>query len=49
VQADHLIATDNLIGKLFAPVERFLGVIALGTGTVSGIDFYTQQGSQGGP
>jgi len=49
VQADHLIATDNFIGKIFAPVERFLGVVALGTGTVSGIDFYTQQGAQGGP
>ena len=45
VQADHLIATDNFLGKIFAPVERFLGVMALGTGTVSGIDFYTQQGT----
>lgn len=44
VQADHLIATDNFLSKVFSPVERFLGVIALGTGTVSGIDFYTQQG-----
>lgn len=49
VQADHMIATDNFIGKVFAPIERFLGVVALGTGTVSGIDFYTQQGTQGGP
>jgi polysaccharide export outer membrane protein len=49
VQADHLIATDNFLGKVFAPVERFLGVVALGTGVVSGIDFYTQQGTQGGP
>jgi len=45
VQADHLIATDNFLSKVLSPVERFLGVIALGTGTVSGIDFYTEQGT----
>jgi polysaccharide export outer membrane protein len=49
VQADHLIATDNFLGKVFAPIERFIGVVALGTGTVSGIDFYQQQGTQGSP
>jgi len=48
VQADHLMATDIFLGKLLAPVERFFGVTALGVGTVSGIDFYTQQGTQGG-
>lgn len=47
VQADHLMATDIFLGKVFAPIERFLGVTALGTGAVSGIDFYTQQGTQG--
>jgi polysaccharide export outer membrane protein len=47
VQADHLMATDNFLGKVFAPIERFLGVVALGTGTSSGIDFYTQQGTSG--
>ncbi len=47
VKADHLIATDNLLGKLFAPVERLLGVVLLGTGTAQSIDFYSQQGQNG--
>jgi polysaccharide export outer membrane protein len=49
VQADHLMATDIFLGKVLAPLERIFGVTALGTGVVSGVDFYTQQGTQGGP
>jgi polysaccharide biosynthesis/export protein len=30
VQADKLIATDNYLSKLFAPVERVFGIILLG-------------------
>ena len=37
IQADHLIATDNFLGKLLAPVERILGVTLLGSSTVRSI------------
>ena len=33
VQADNLIATDNFLAKLLAPVNRVLGVTLLGTST----------------
>ena len=49
VEADHLIATDNALGKLFSPLERTLGVISLGTGTAKGIKFFDQFGGGGGP
>jgi polysaccharide biosynthesis/export protein len=39
VQADKLIATDNFLGKLLAPVERVLGVVLLGRFTVQGQNF----------
>lgn len=38
IQADHLIATDNFLGKLLAPVERILGVTLLGTSTVRSLE-----------
>jgi polysaccharide export outer membrane protein len=44
VQADHLIATDNFLGKLFAPFERIAGMGLLGIGVGRSIDFYDQQG-----
>ena len=47
VKADHLIATDNFISKLTAPVERVFGSILLGTGVAQGIDFYEAQGTRG--
>lgn len=47
VQADHLIATDNFLAKLFAPIERVLGITLLGSSAAQSIDFYTQQGSRG--
>lgn len=44
IEADHLIATDNFLAKLFAPVERVAGLILLTTGAVRTIDFYDTQG-----
>ena len=38
IQADHLIATDNFLGKLLAPVERILGVTLLGNSTVRSLE-----------
>lgn len=48
VQADHLIATDNFLAKLISPIERVLGVTLLGSSAAQSIDFYEQQGTQGG-
>ena len=48
VKADHLIATDNLLGKLFAPVERTMGLILLSVGAAQRIDFYSQGPNSGG-
>ena len=39
VQADKLIATDNFLGKLLAPIERTLGVISLGRYAIQGQSF----------
>jgi polysaccharide export outer membrane protein len=36
VQADSLIATDNFLSKLFAPVERVFGIVLLGKVAESG-------------
>lgn len=47
VKADHLIATDNFISKLTAPVERVFGSILLGAGVARSIEFYERQGNQG--
>ena len=48
IEADHLIATDNFLAKLFAPVERVFGVSLLGLGLAQNIEFYEQQGQRGG-
>ncbi|MEW4531515.1 polysaccharide biosynthesis/export family protein [Maioricimonas sp. JC845] len=48
VEADWLIATDNLLSKIFAPLERTFGVITLGSGTVRTLKFFDQQGGAGG-
>ncbi|MEQ9408767.1 MAG: polysaccharide biosynthesis/export family protein [Fuerstiella sp.] len=48
VREDSLIALDTKMGKIIAPVERLLGVILLGTNTVSRLDFYQQFGQNGG-
>lgn len=47
IRADHLIATDNFLSKLLAPVERVFGIILLGAGVSRSIDFYDQQGQNG--
>jgi polysaccharide biosynthesis/export protein len=49
VEADHLIATDNALAKLFSPLERTLGVISLGTGTAKAIKFFDRFQGGGGP
>lgn len=45
IEADHLIATDNFLAKLFAPVERVFGITLLGLGVSRSIEFYDQQGA----
>jgi polysaccharide export outer membrane protein len=37
VKADPLIATDNFLAKLYAPIERTFGIILLGSTTVNSI------------
>lgn len=44
VQADHLIATDNMLSKLISPIERVLGVTLLGVSATRQIDFYGRSG-----
>lgn len=48
VAADQLIAIDNAISKMIAPVERVFGFILLGSGTVQNIRFWSQRGAGGG-
>ena len=52
VQADNLVATDNFLAKLFAPVNRVLGVTLLGASTVTEIrpfqHSFSASGSGGG-
>jgi len=48
IEADHMIATDNFLAKLFAPVERTFGVALLGIGLGQRIEFYEQQGTNSG-
>lgn len=48
IEADKLVKTDNFLAKILAPAERILGFTALGTGVVSGLEFYEQRGAQGG-
>ena len=48
VREDAMIAADTHLGKVIAPLERILGVVTLGTNTVSRLDFYQQFGQNGG-
>jgi polysaccharide export outer membrane protein len=48
VRADPLIATDNYIAKLLAPVERIFGTTLLGTTTVQRLQFYSRGPTGGG-
>ncbi|MBA3315023.1 MAG: polysaccharide biosynthesis/export family protein [Planctomycetota bacterium] len=48
IEADHLMATNNFLAKLIAPVERVFGVGLLGLGLSQRIEFYEQQGARGG-
>jgi polysaccharide export outer membrane protein len=48
IEADHMISTDNFLAKLYAPFERTFGVALLGIGLGQRIEFYEQQGVQGG-
>jgi polysaccharide export outer membrane protein len=47
VQADDLIATDNLLAKLIAPINRVLGVTLLGASTAQQVQ-NVRVGSGGG-
>ena len=47
VAEDQLVAFDNSLAKLIAPMERLFGVTILGTQTVSGLRFF-HRGGQGG-
>jgi polysaccharide export outer membrane protein len=38
IAEDHLVATDTGLGKLFAPIERVLGVTLLGSQTVQSVN-----------
>lgn len=48
VKADTLITTDNVLSKLYAPVERTLGLLLLGNFTVRGLSGQNNGGSGGG-
>jgi polysaccharide export outer membrane protein len=49
VSEDKLVAVDTKLGKIISPIERILGVTALGTSTVEGIKLFGQnRGGQGG-
>jgi polysaccharide export outer membrane protein len=48
IQADSLIAADNFLAKLFAPLERVFGTSLLGVTTAQRVQFYKQSGVSGG-
>lgn len=48
VSEDKLVAFDTTIGKVFAPLERILGVTLLGSQTVSRLVFFDRGGQGGG-
>jgi polysaccharide export outer membrane protein len=48
VSEDKLVAVDTKLGKIISPVERVLGVTALGTSTAKGIKFFNQFNGTGG-
>ncbi len=45
VAEDKLVAFDNVLAKLIAPVERAFGFTLLGTNTVSTLKFFNQRGN----
>ena len=48
VQADHMIAADNFVSKLTAPVERIMGIILLGAGVQQTLRFiHVNRGGSG--
>lgn len=48
IEADRLIQADTLLAKVFAPIERVIGITLLGVGAVSRIQFYNNYGNNGG-
>jgi polysaccharide export outer membrane protein len=48
VSADHLIHLDNALAKIFAPIERVLGITLLGTETAKSIRFFNTPNATGG-
>jgi polysaccharide export outer membrane protein len=42
VSEDKLVAVDTKLGKIISPIERILGVTALGTSTAKEIKFFNQ-------
>ena len=48
IKADHLIATDNHLSKILAPLERLAGAVTLGSGAARSIEFYDRFGQFGG-
>jgi polysaccharide export outer membrane protein len=40
IEEDHVVAFDNHLAKLIAPIERVFGVTLLGTSTVSNLRFF---------
>ena len=49
IEEDHVVAFDNHLAKLIAPVERMFGVTLLGTSTVSNLRFFHRgAGATGG-
>jgi polysaccharide export outer membrane protein len=49
IEEDHIVAFDNHLAKLIAPVERVFGVTLLGTSTVSNLRFFHRgAGATGG-
>jgi polysaccharide export outer membrane protein len=48
VQADNLVAADNFLAKLTAPLERIFGTTLLGVTTAQRIQFYKQTAISGG-
>jgi polysaccharide export outer membrane protein len=46
VSEDKLVAVDTKLGKIISPIERILGITALGTSTVESIAFFGQNRGQ---
>ena len=48
IQADHLVAFDNFLGKLLAPAERVFGVTLLGSRAVDAVTGQNNGNNNGG-